>query len=163
MEVLGKLRLAAFLLVGIASASLASGRELQPNEYQVEAAFLFNFLKFVQWPSPAGTRPWTICVAGSSDFTAILEDTVRGKAVNGQPVLVKRVASFADAQNCNIAFALAPQPSVPVLPGVLTVGSGAIITFYLDDNQIRFEVRLDAAKAAGLQLSSQLLKLARIR
>lgn len=162
MEVLRKFRPVAILLIGMASASSAHGPEPQPNEYQVKAAFLFNFLKFVEWPPPAGDRPWTIGVVGHRDFADLLSDLVRGKTVNGQPVVVKRIAGLADSRGCHIVYS-PDAASGSQLPGVLTVGEGGMVNFYLDQDQIRFEIRPEAAKAAGLRLSAQLLHLARIR
>jgi hypothetical protein len=147
----------------VASAA-AHDSDDQPNEFQVKAAFLYNFLKFVDWRPPSGDQAWVIGVAGSDAFAEILDDTVRGKSVNGHRVTVKRLASLAEARGCNIAFQMGPaHVPIPLLPGVLTVGDGGILDFYLDASQVRFEIRLDAAKAAGLHISAQLLKLARIR
>ncbi len=159
MEILRRLT----VLLGIAAVAHAGGSEDHPNEFQVKAAFLFNFLKFVDWPPPSGDQAWVIGVAGSNAFADILDDTVKEKSVNGHRVTVKRLASLADARGCHVAFQIGPpQAPIPLLPGVLTVGEGGILNFYLAANQVRFEIRLEAAKAAGLHISAQLLKLARI-
>lgn len=138
-------------------------------EYQVKAAFLFNFLKFVEWPSGAASSPWVIGVLGHDPFRELLGQTVHGKLVNGRPVEVRRYAKPADVKNCNILFigrADSEQLGVPAQPGLLTVGeapgflkSGGIINFYIEDNRVRFEIKPSAANAAGLHMSSQLLKL----
>jgi YfiR/HmsC-like len=157
-------RVSILPLVLLAPLSFAHSPDDRPNEDQVKAAFLYNFLKFVDWPPAPADRAWVIGVAGSNAFAATLEDTVREKSVNGRRVIVKRLASLADAHDCQIAFQVGPAPApIPALPGVLTVGPGGILDFYIDDSQVRFEIRLEAAKAAGLHISAQLLKLARIR
>jgi hypothetical protein len=140
-------------------------------EYQVKAAFLFNFLKFVEWPPAAGDSPWVIGILGRDPFAGMLEDTVRGKMVSGRRVEVRRYARPTDVKDCNILFigrADYERLGMPVQPGLLTVGeapgflkSGGIINFYLDDNHVHFEIRPEVAHAAGLRLSSQLLKLGR--
>jgi hypothetical protein len=140
-------------------------------EYQVKAAFLFNFLKFVEWPPAAGDSPWVIGILGHDPFEGGLEDTVHGKLVGGRRVEVRRYARPADVKNCNILFigrADYERLGMTVQPGLLTVGeapgflkSGGMINFYLDDNHVHFEIRPEVAHAAGLRLSSQLLKLAR--
>jgi len=39
---------------------------------------------------------------------------------------------------------------------------GGVINFVLEDSKVRFEVNVDAAKQAGLNISSRLLSLAKI-
>lgn len=141
-------------------------------EYQVKAAFLFNFLKFVEWPNATGDSPWVIGVLGRDPFGGALDEIVRDKVVNGHPVVVRHYLRAAEVKDCNILFigkADAERAGVPVQPGLLTVGesngflkSGGIISFYLEDNRVHFEVQPAAARSSGLRISSQLLKLGRV-
>lgn len=161
------------LLYAMVTAMSSSLMALQvagnPLEYQVKAAFLFNFLKFVDWPLPPQGGPWVIGVLGKDPFMESLEDIVRGKTVNGRAVIVQHYAHTADVRNCNILFVpLAEFKHVGnlVLPGVLTVGetagfleAGGVINFILTDNKIHFEANAQAARAAGLHVSAQLLHL----
>jgi hypothetical protein len=140
-------------------------------EYQVKAAFLFNFLKFVEWPTAAGDAPWVIGILGHDPFAGVLEDTVQGKMVSGRRVEVRRYIRPADVKDCNILFigrADFERLGLPAQPGLLTVGeapgflkSGGMINFYLDENRVHFEIRPEVAHSAGLRVSSQLLKLGR--
>ena len=140
-------------------------------EYQVKAAFLFNFLKFVEWPAAAGDAPWVIGILGHDPFAGVLEDTVRGKMVSGRRVEVRRYIRPAEVKDCNILFigrADFERLGLPAQPGLLTVGeapgflkSGGMINFYLDENRVHFEIRPEVAHSAGLRVSSQLLKLGR--
>jgi hypothetical protein len=145
-------------------------------EYQVKAAFLFNFLKFVEWPGAPTDSSWVIGILGRDPFGGVLEQTVRGKTVNGRPVEVRRYARLADVKECNILFIGRADferivtPTLPFLqqPGLLTVGeapgflkSGGIINFYLQENRVHFEIQPSAAHSAGLHVSAQLLKLGR--
>lgn len=141
-------------------------------EYQVKAAFLFNFLKFVEWPPAAGGAPWVIGVLGPDPFGDKLDVTVRGKKVNGRAVQVRRFAHAGDVKDCNILFigrAEFERFGAIVQPGLLTVGessaflkSGGAINFYLDDNRVHIEIRQEIARAVGLRVSAQLLKLGRM-
>jgi YfiR/HmsC-like len=141
-------------------------------EYQVKAAFLFNFLKFVEWPAAPNDSPWVIGILGHDPFGGALEDTVRGKMVNGRPVDVRRYARPGDVKDCNILFigrADYERLGTPVQAGLLTVGeasgflkSGGIINFYLEDNRVHFEIRPGVARSSGVRISSQLLKLGRV-
>jgi hypothetical protein len=170
MEVLKAARpLMAVILALAVPASPARSGEPNTTEYQVKAAFLFNFLKFVDWPG-AQDGPWVIGVVASNSFAGILEDTVRGKTVKGSPVVVKRLPGLAAARGCHIVFVPTPIPAFTPPPGVLTVGddphflaAGGIVGFYLEDGKVRFEIQPDAAKAVGLRVSAQLLTLGKIR
>jgi len=158
----------AVALLGARPASL-SGESL---ECQVKAAFLFNFLKFVEWPASGAKAPWVIGVLGHDPFGEVLDDTVRGKIVNGRPVEVRRYDNPADVKDCNILFIGRDdyeRTGIPMQPGLLTVGeapgflqSGGAIRFYLEDHRVHFEIRPEAARTAGLHVSSQLLKLGRV-
>lgn len=173
MEVLKTIRALAVLLLTIvlAASSAMAKEEDHAIEYQVKAAFLYNFLKFIEWPASPENRPWQIGVAGPAELVEVLEDTVRGKVVNGRPVNVTRLANIIDARNCHIVYlASSVKGSVGGQTGVLTVGedphflsAGGILNFYLEDNKVRFEINPEAAKSAGLHVSAQLLKLGRVR
>jgi hypothetical protein len=178
--------LLSMLGTGVASAGADSNLAGAP-EYQVKAAFLYNFLKFVDWPviaPPAGAGfspgpgvipakggPIVIGVVANPAFADVLEQTVRGKTVNDRPVAVARLSKLAEARGCQEVFLSAPAPSsIPAAPGILTVGeeprflnAGGILSFYLEDSRVRFEINTEAAKAAGLHVSPQLLKLGRAR
>jgi len=169
MEVLKAARPLAAVILALAFAASPASSEPNTTEYQVKAAFLFNFLKFVDWPG-VQEGPWIIGVVASNSFAGILEETVRGKTVKGSPVVVKRLPNVAAARGCHIVFVPMPVPAFAPPPGVLTVGddphflnAGGIVGFYLEDGKVRFEIQPDTAKAAGLRVSSQLLKLGKIR
>jgi hypothetical protein len=153
-----------------------AGDEENRLEYQVKAAFLFNFLKFVEWPPVVAGTPWVIGVLGPDPFGEVLDETMRGKIVNGRRIEVRRYARPGEVKECNILFigvaqfermTAAAQP-VPSRVGLLTVGespefrkSGGAVNFVLADHRVHFKLQPSAASAAGLKMSSQLLKLGR--
>jgi hypothetical protein len=110
-----------------------------------------------------------IGVLGRDPFGEVLDETVRGKIVNGRKIEVRRYAKAGDVKDCNILFIGRgdyERAGIPLRAGLLTVGevpgflkSGGAINFYLEDNRVRFEIRVSVARAAGLHMSSQLLKL----
>jgi hypothetical protein len=155
----------------------------QTDEYQVKAAFLFNFAKFVKWPEntfAAPTDPMTICVMGRSVLTRALQDIVNGKLVDGRRLAVRPVSLPVSPANlngaCQILFISgSEQQRTPTIlaawksGGVLTVGEtegfagqGGVINFTVEDNKVRFEINPGAATAQRLEISSKLLSLARI-
>jgi hypothetical protein len=150
-----------------------------PTTAQVEAVFLFNFSQFVEWPSQAFADPGSpivICVLGSDPFGATLDEVVRGEVVKGRPLAVRRFKHIEELTDCQILFVSRSererlQPILEKLKGrnILTVsdfeefaGEGGVICFVLVDNKIRLRVNLGAAKAAGLTLSSKLLRPAQL-
>jgi hypothetical protein len=171
-------RLASALVLGvIASGWELHAQALRPTEYQVKAAYLANFVKFVEWPpsaAGAGNEPFQICVLGQDPFGTVLDAALAGQAVDRHPLAPRRVANPREAAGCRVLFigssdesqiktALAALDKV----SVLTVGDfpeflkrGGMIQFVLDGNRVRFEVNLTATKNAGLYLSSELLRVA---
>jgi hypothetical protein len=149
------------------------------NEYQVKAAFLYTFAKFVEWPPQAFSSPsaaMTICVLGEDPFGSFLDDAVKGKTVDGRPLVVYRLTDLPTGHECKILFiATSESRRMPALlasmatSGVLTVGDttefaseGGIIGLRLDGERIRLSVNLTAAERAKVRISSRMLSLATI-
>lgn len=154
--------------------ALASAPAAQPvsREYLVKAAFLYNFVKFVEWPSRTASGPIVICVAGRNPFGTILADTIRGEIVAGRTLEARVILEPDDA--CHVTFIPAGANAGAYLraargAAILTVGEapgfieqGGLIRFYLEGGGVRFEINRDGADRAGLRISSRLLQLARI-
>jgi hypothetical protein len=147
------------------------------DEYPVKAAFLFNFAKFVEWPTVAfksSDDPIAICVLGQNPFRGALDDVVRNKSVANRPFVVREVVNAQQALVCQIVFVTASERKrfrflLDGLKGrsILTVGeaddftaSGGIINFRLKDARVRIEIDAAAAERVGLHISSKLLSLA---
>lgn len=152
---------------------LVSGGPQPPLEYAVRAAFLLNFTKFIDWPQASASEPFRICIAGDDPFLGLLDQTVRGEAVNGRPIVVDRAGS-ASLNGCQMIYVPGrPEKDIKELAmgkraGTLTVGegesflrSGGMIAFELDNRRVRFRVNLGAARGAMLNVSSRLLAVAK--
>ena len=169
---------AALILITLTQLFLPAALAQEQREYEVKAAFLYNFTKFVEWPpDPRPDRgPIRICVIGEDPFRESLDKIVAGKLVDGRSLTVRRIERAADARTCAIAFVSTSERTrlrsiLETLRGanVLTVGDtrqfaemGGVIGFVLRDNLVHFAVNLDAAKIQGLTISSRLLNLAEI-
>ena len=173
----GAARVLSFTLLAFAAGWNASAQDSQPTEYQIKAAFIFNFAKFVEWPKstfPETNSPLVIGVVGEDPFHGVLEKTVRGKAVDDHPLVVKAFQTSAEATNCHILFiSTSEKERLPQVlkdlsgSSVLTVGemggfneAGGMIVFVLERTMIRFKINNAAATSAGLKISSKLLSLA---
>ena len=145
-------------------------------EYQVKAAFLLNFTKFVEWPATAfeaPDSPIAICILGEDPFGPTLDQIVAGEVVNGRRVTIQRIRRAPEPKSCQVLFMNAPGREalniIPSLgPGVLAVGEGepfvregGTIAFVIENRRVRFDANLTAAENAGLRLSSKLLNVAR--
>ncbi len=147
------------------------------TEYQVKALCLLNFAKYVDWPSEtfaATNSPITVGVIGENKFGNDLKDAMAGRCIDGRKITVMPIASEEDWHKCQILFISASEKRrqaeiVKRLKSwpVLTVGEsdqstpdGVVINFMKKDDKVRFEVDLNAAREAGLGISSKLLSLA---
>lgn len=154
-----------------ANMTVAPAQEV-PREYQIKAAFLFNFVKFVEWPSRVAAAPIVICVAGVNPFGELLDRLVEGEHVAGRDVHARVI--LEPDPGCHEVFVPRGANTSAYLRAardtpVLTVGEtpdfieqGGLVRFYLDGGQVRFEIARAAAERAELRISSRLLKLARI-
>ena len=164
------------LLMGLLLAGSGRAQDAQPSEYQVKAAFIFNFAKFVEWPSGAfadAKAPLCIGVLGDNPFGANLERTVRDKTLNNRAIVIKECKTLEEARKCHLLFINGSEtkPLQEILDGlagahILTVGeaenflkSGGMINFFREGNRFRFEINDGAAKKAGLKIDSKLLGL----
>jgi hypothetical protein len=149
------------------------------SEYLVKAGFIYNFANLVQWPQTAFAQPDSpivIGIFGEDRFGAIIDRVLEGKKVNGRGFVVRRLKAVTDLKDCHIVFVSSSElvhlaEAIQVVKGVptLTIGEvpgfaklGGIINLVIEDNKVRFEVNVDAAKGADLTISSRLLALARI-
>jgi uncharacterized protein DUF4154 len=169
-------RVVVVLWLCVTAASAASAQTRPPAQHEVEAAYLYQFGRYVDWPStrPPNSEGFNICVLGADPFGSALDDIVRGKVIADQQVAIKRILRAGDSQNCRIVFVSPSEESrVPVIlkalegTGIVTVGRGAqftrrggMIAFTSEDKKVRFIVNLTAADAANVRLSSQLLRVA---
>lgn len=165
-----------YVLLGLAlipqSRTLAAEETL---EYQVKAAFLLNFTKFIDWPAAAFAQPdspVSICILGEDPFGPALDQIVAGEVVNGRKVAAERIKRAPASRSCQVLFVAKSEKGGAKLlsglgPGVLTVGEGesflregGMIAFVLDNRRVRFEINQTVAENAGLKLSSKLLNVA---
>lgn len=146
------------------------------SEYAIKAGFLYNFMKFVEWPQAAFKNdhaPITVCILGDDPFEENLE-FLRNATVKGRRLAITRLAGEENPGVCNVLFVskseqgrfkelLRPLRKRPVL----TIGeaddfcsAGGIINLFTEHERVRFKINVDAAAHAGLKISSDLLRLA---
>lgn len=159
------------------AGTVLSAQQPKPNEYQVKATYLYNFGRFVKWPETAAAgkgESFSVCVLGQDPFGPVLDSTLAGEALDGKPVVLRRLSKLQDAGECRILFISTTEEKhlkeiLTALDesGVLTVSDmpgftrrGGMIQFVLEGDKVRFEINLSSAESARLVLSSELLKVA---
>jgi hypothetical protein len=175
----GPIRRAVVLAVlWSASAAPAPAQRVPFNEREVQAVFLFNFAQFVGWPPDAFSSPDApviIGVLGEDPFGPLLDQVVKGEAVRGRTLTVERFRRVEDIGRCHVLFITASEAerydqifaALRTTP-TLTVGETAhfsrrgMIRFVTERSRVRLEVNVAVAKAAGLTISSNLLRAARL-
>lgn len=144
-------------------------------ESDVKAAFILNFIKFVEWPAsafPFPEDPILLSVVGKDPVGESIEG-LNGKTVSGRKVVVRKARDLASLERCHILFvgasekaALAPALGAVQRWPVLTIGDfegfagrGGTIGFIRQDNRVGFEINEAAARKAGLKVNAKLLYL----
>jgi len=168
----------AFL--SILSFLLLSGARAQAQvsrEYQLKAVFLFNFVQFTDWPTNAfaGTNsPIVIGIVGPDPFGGTLEAILRGESVAGHPLIVQHFARPADIKTCHLLFITQPEirhvdeilkavkdkPILTVSDADTAATGPVMIRFVVENNKVHFRINAQAARAANINLSSKLLRVA---
>ena len=171
-------RLAVVAIVGILVAAAGHGlAAANPAEYEVKAAYVYNFGRFVEWPTgmpPSQVDEFPICVLDRDRFGTALDATISGEKLNCTHVVARRIPKVEESGSCRVRFIGSSEDkqlkdilsSVSKLY-VLTVSDlprfiqqGGMVQFVMADRRVRFEINLAAAQQAGLKLSSELLKVA---
>jgi hypothetical protein len=167
--------LAAWALLFLFVLRVSAPAATPTREYQIKAVFLFNFTQFVEWPPAAFAdtqAPLVIGVLGNDPFDGFLDETVGGEKSGGRPITVRRFQPGDDVTGCQVLFISRSlvgkmDEVLARLKGrnILTVSDadsfarfGGMIRFVTVNNKIRLRINLDAARAAGLTLSSKLLR-----
>ena len=165
------------IFVGVSSWP-SRAQPAQPGEYMIKAAFLYNFARFVDWPAkafPNDHTPINVCILGKDPFGDAFEP-IKGKIVKGRKLALLRVKRLEELEQCHILFISSSEDKrlsqiLSAIRGknILTVSDikmfarrGGTINFVIVEKKIRFEINIEAVRLAGLEISSKLLKLAKI-
>lgn len=148
-----------------------------PREYQLKAVFLYNFVQFTEWPTNAfadDKSPIVIGIVGADPFGPVLEQTIQDENVSGHPLVVQHYPHAADIKTCHMLFITQPEirhldeilkaikdkPVLTVSDTDSSTTAGVMIRFILENNKVHFRINAPAARAANINLSSKLLRVA---
>jgi YfiR/HmsC-like len=166
-------------VTAVLAASLAASAKMQDSkhsEFEIKAAYLYNFGRFVAWPpeSLENEKSFQVCVLGRDPFGNALDKILANEKIQGKPAMARRISEASAVKGCQVLFISSSEEArlgqiltVMDSKSVLTVSDisdfsarGGMIEFVRDQERVRFEVNLDAAEAARLTMSSDLLKVA---
>jgi hypothetical protein len=149
------------------------------SEYEVKAAFLYDFARFVDWPPATVANdksPFVLCVVGADPFGSSLDTSVKGQRIDQHEIAIRRMSRSDDLASCRIAFISRSESKyLPVILNGLKASStlligdaqdfarrGGGIQLYLEDNAVHFSINVDSVQRAHLAISSNVLALATI-
>ncbi len=155
---------------------VVTANPVEATRENVEAAYLFRFLNFVDFPStsPAGASTFCLCILGDDRLSRALETSVSGKSIGNRPVSVRVLAGTHEAKSCHLLFVSGRKQIVvgelaeTAMQPILTVTDlpdfrqqGEVIHLSFRDDRLRFEIDTEDAKRRGLAISSRLIQLSR--
>jgi len=143
------------------------------RENALKAGYLFNFIKFVEWPQTAPTDALTVCFLGGSGVYDELAAVLPEKRLGDRRLMARQLVPGEPFTNCQVLYVDAEQLHTVAAtlgahaPAVLTVSEagnflhdGGIIELFAEGNRLRFRISLENARRANLRISSSLLQLA---
>jgi hypothetical protein len=156
------------LWLACAGASVCTAAEVADDrEAQMAAAYVFNFVKFVEWPQSALGEKLEVCFVGAADIRDALANSTLDKKAGSRSIIVRQAHGDQSLTGCEVIYIAGEARNVPTHQAALTIGEsadftreGGIIRLYTESNRLRFIVNVDNAKREGIQVSSNLLKLA---
>ncbi len=165
-----------FSTLFLLSATCLYAEQVLYNEYDVKAAFIYNFAKFTEWPENAisfQNDSLKLCIIGDSPFGTSLKE-LEGKHVKNKKLLIKHIKSMSSIKGCNMLYISKSEEKnlISIVDyannyNVLTISDqagfetkGVVINMFVSEDMIRFNINVDAAKKAGIKISAKLLKLA---
>lgn len=173
LRAIGKWGIGSFL----ALVTVTGNPEGKPSEYEVKAAYLFNFGKFIRLPANAPSAQnatFDICIFGQDAINRVLEGITHNEQIDNRPVRIVRTKGSPEDRSCAIAYistsddehiesdlaSIAGGETLTVSDTPHFLARGGMIQFVLVANHVRFAVNLDAIKRTHLVMSSELLRVA---
>jgi len=167
------------LLAAALCFGASAGAQTAADESQIKAAFVYNFLKFVVWPAAAFdalNSPFMVAIVGNGATADAASRFLSGQLLGDRQVLVRRMKEKQSLAGMHAVFVTERDPAKlrQILDsagsaGVLSIGEGAefaaqggVIALLIESRRVRFDIDMDVAEAAGLQISSKLLALTRV-
>ena len=168
-----------FILLTLPVSNFMADDTSPSLEYQIKAGFTCKFVKFVKWPMevfPEKGTPFTIGILGKDPFGSVMDEAIKDLTIKKRKFAVKRYNDVNGLEFCHILFIarsererldkiitqLHESPTLTVSEMDGFCQQGGMINYVIKYNKVRFEVNVEAAREAGLEISTQFLRLADI-
>jgi len=148
---------------------------MREQEANLKAAFIYNFINYIDWDAGNSNTDFVIGIVGSTDVTKSLIEFSKGKTAKDKKITIRVFNRPEEIENCQILFIPRNLPfSLRAIlektnKGTLTISEetgfaeqGTALNFYIKNDKLKFEANIKAIDSAGLKAGSQLLKLAKI-
>jgi hypothetical protein len=169
-----KYKIVLFYIILINFQSSLFAQKEMGGEYNLKATFIYHFTKYIKWTDSDSTKDFKIAILGDSDIITPLKKIANMRTVNNRKILIKHFNNIQDIDTCQILFISASKKNeLQVIlkkaehKNILTISDskgfahkGVAINFVISEGKIKFEINNRALKRTGLQVSSQLQKLA---
>ena len=172
-------RIVTAIVLMLSGWSNSARAATSPTEYELKAAYLVNFARFVKWPAQklsTSDTPFVIGVVGDDSFASAIDSAVHGTKVYEHRVVARRVSGGEELRRCHLLFVsrtgdgrmpaliadLRDQPILTVGESDKFISLGGMINFTTISDTIHFEINRAAAEKTGLKVDSRLLSLAKI-
>lgn len=171
-----KKAVSSVLLFILCCADMLSAQSPSASEYKVQAIFLYNFTRFIDWPGSAfaSGEPFKIGIVGNDPFGKYLEEAVSGERVSGRPIVIEHYKNARELKDCHILYiglkdqkeikkiinAVADKNTLTISENPEFVKWGGMIRIYSDDNKIRLQINDAAARKVKIKISAKLLNIA---
>jgi hypothetical protein len=156
----------------VATTAIYAQEEQQAKD--MHAAMLYNFVKYIQWPTEAEGGDFVIGVFGENDVFNTLKTRYDGKPKGNKKYVIKKLESPADAVSCAVVYmgknknrefdalkAATEGKSILIITDSNNLGKkGSCVNFREIDGKLKFEINQASIAAASLKVSSQLLSVA---
>ena len=150
------------------------------NEYALKSVFLYNFCHFIEWPDSAfnsPNEPLIIGIVGEDPFGTLLKEAVEGETYHNRPIRIEHYRGPRDIKHCHLLFVGRSEAARldTILAAVsdksvVTVGEtedflerGGMIALPAERNRVRLRINPTALRAASLEVSSKLLRVADVK
>ena len=165
----GKMLLLFLFLNGISAKCVA-----QDVDYKAYTLFVYNFMKYVEWPEAQSKGDFVVCVFGESPIQKELTGLALSKKLKGRNIIIKNISKPEDAAGCQLLYVSASKSgNIKALKDqmigkpILIVGEreglakkGAELSFVtMDDDELKFDINKKEIEQHQLKISSQLITL----
>lgn len=154
-------------LLGASVSVCAAAEPAADRHAQMTAAYVYNFIKFVEWPPSALKEDLAVCFVGAPEVRAALAAASANKQATAKRIVARDVPAGRSLEGCQVLFLSGKSAALTAHEAALTIGDsadfterGGVIRLYTESNRLRFVINVENAKREGIQVSSNLLKLA---